>query len=342
MKKAISILLCAVMLCGMFAGCAQQKAESTAAISVPETVKEQSVEEPAVKVNLAVPDGVTALSIVKMIKEKPSLGKNAEITYEVVKSPDLMASKVISKEADIAIVPTNLASMLYSKNVPYKLAASNIWGVLYVASTEDIKEWKDLKGKEISNMGRGLTPDVTFRYLLSKNGLNPDTDTTLNYLSSAQELAQAMIGGKIKTAVLPEPVLTQVMTKNQNVRVVLDIQKEWARVNGIGSGYPQASLLISNELIEKNPKLVDSFLKEFSLSAQWVNQNPEKAGVMAEELGTGMNAKVIEKALERCNIRFVGAKEARGSIEAYLKVLMDFAPESVGGKLPDEKFYLQK
>lgn len=335
MKKVLTILLAVLLVITLAVGCASEPANSN-----PPATPDK--EEPPVKVNIAVPDGITTLSIIKMLKEKPSMGENAEVSYQVVKSPDLMASIVISKEADVVMVPTNLASMLHSKNVPYTLVSSNVWGVLYVASTEDIKGWDDLKGKQVSNMGRGLTPDVTMRYLLEKNGINPDNDITLDYLTSGQELAQAMIGGKITTAVLPEPVLTQVLMKKPEAKVVLDLQKEWAKVGGTDSSYPQASLLISNALIESNPKVVAKILEEFASSAKWVNENHETAGIWAEELETGMNAKVVEKALERSNIRFVPAQEAKPAIEAYLNVLMNFSPETVGGKLPDETFYFQK
>lgn len=328
----MSILLAA----GVLAGCGSKAQEASSV----KTEKPANQENLILKV--AVPDGVTALSMIKMIKEKPELAKGVEVNYEIVKSPDLMASKVISQEADIAVVPTNLAAMLYNKNVPYKLAASTVWGVLYLVGTADIKNWQDLKGKEIYNMGRGLTPDVTFRYLLRKNGLDPEQDVVLHYLSSGQELAQSLIAGKNTLSVLPEPVATQVLQQKQDVKVLLDLQAEWGKTSGINASYPQASLLISNQLLEKNPRVAASFLKELKLSMQWINQNPEQAGAYAEELQTGMKGKVVEKALVRSNIRYVAAQEARPALEAYLKVLMDFSPETVGGKLPDESFYLAK
>lgn len=297
---------------------------------------------PDLTVRVAVPDGVPALSIVRLLRERPSMGRNVTVSYEVVRSPELMAARVVSGEADIAIVPTNLAAVLYNRNVPYRLAAANVWGMLYVLSSENIRSWQDLRGKEIHTFGRGLTPDIVFRYLLAQNGLHPDRDVNLRYLGSGTELAQAMIAGRVKTAVLPEPAATQVMTRRQDVSAVLDLQQAWATATGLGVSYPQASLLISNAVLNGNPEFVDRFLKEVAQSAAWVNNNPQTAGVWAEELQTGMTARVVEQALPRSNIRFVGAREARGAIEAYLRVLRDFAPESIGGRLPSEAFYFQR
>lgn len=297
---------------------------------------------PALTVRVAVPDGVPALSIVRLLRERPSMGKNVTISYEVVRSPELMAARVVSGEADIAMVPTNLAAVLYNRNVPYRLVSANAWGMLYVVSSENIRSWQDLRGKEIHTFGRGLTPDLVFRYLLTQNSLNPDRDITLRYLGSGTELAQAMIAGRVKTAVLPEPAATQVMMRRQDVLPVLDLQRAWATATGLGVSYPQASLLISNAVLNGYPEFVDRFLHEVAQSASWVNSNPQAAGIWAEELQTGLTAKVVENALPRCNIRFVPAREARGAIEAYLRVLRDFSPESIGGRLPSEAFYFQR
>lgn len=297
---------------------------------------------PALTVRVAIPDGVTALSMVRLLREKPSMGKNVTINYEVVRSPELLAAKVVSGEADIALVPTNEAAIVYNRNIPYRLAATNIWGTLYVISSENIRSWQDLRGKELYTFGRGRTPDLVFRYLLAQNGLHPERDVTLKYLGSVTELAQAVLAGRVKTAVLAEPAVTQVLTRRQDFSVVLDFQQEWARATGLGVSYPQASLLISNAVINGFPEFVDRFLQEVAESAAWVNNNPQTAGLWAEGLLTGMTAGVVEQALPRCNIRYVGAREARGAIEAFLKVLRDFSPEAIGGRLPGEAFYLQR
>lgn len=296
---------------------------------------------PALRVRVAVPDGVPALSMIRLLRERPSMGRHVTISYEVVRSPELMAARIVSGEADIAIVPTNLAAVLYNRNVPYRLAAATVWGMLYVVSSEGIGSWQDLRGREIYTFGRGLTPDIVFRYLLAQHGLSADRDVTLRYMGSGMELAQAMIAGRVNTAVLPEPLATKVMMRRQEVSVAVDLQQAWAAATGLGLSYPQASLLISNVVSNSHPEFVERFLHEVARSAAWVNDNPQMAGVWAEELQTGLTARVVEHALPRCNIRFVGAIEARAAIEAFLRVLGEFSPETIGGRLPSEAFFLQ-
>lgn len=45
------------------------------------------------------------------------------------------------------------------------------------------------------------------------------------------------------------------------------------------------------------------------------------------------------KALPKCNIVYRNGEEMKKDISAYLQVLYDASPASVGGKLPDDGFY---
>lgn len=353
MKGKLKILFIMIMALMVLAGCANQNTgdlnEESEAALVEETnekteetnEKEEEIIETTV-VNVAAPNGAPTLSMIKMFKENPSLGENSEIIYESVKSPDLMASKVISGEVDIAIVPSNLAIKLYNKGVEYKYAASSVWGILYILSSEDLNGWEDLKGKEINMIGRGLTPDVVFRALLKENGLDPDKDVTLNYVNGSTELAQLFISGKSKVSIMPEPMVSKVFTQREDAKIVLDIQKEWAKVSEGNASYPQAGLIIKNELIEKHPKIVEDFLEKYEESIKWVNENPAKAGQYSEELKTGLNAKIVEKAIVRSNMMYKNSENSKEALEGYYETLFGFSPELIGGKLPDEGFYYKK
>ncbi|MTI58322.1 ABC transporter substrate-binding protein [Geosporobacter ferrireducens] len=336
MKRVISMMLIFSFAFVILSGCTSKvnNALETPAVNVKETEN--------VSIQVAAPSGAPTLSMIRMFKEIPSFGDHIEVSYESVKSPDLMASRILSGEIDVAVVPTNLAAALFNKGADYKLAASSVWGVLYVVGNEKMDGWEALRGKEIYTMGRGLTPDIVFRYLLSSNGINPDTDVTLTYMGEATELASAFIAGKSAVSVIPEPVLSNVMTKKEDTEILLDLQEEWSKLNKGDSSYPQASLIIKNEIIEKNPEFVEAFLQAYENSIQWLYGNAEKAGEYNEELQTGLTKGAVVKGLQRSNIEYRSAKAAREAIEAYLKVLFEYSPETIGGKLPDEGFYLEK
>lgn len=315
MKKIYFLALCVCIGSALFA-------------KSPETVK------------VAAPFGAPAVTLSKMATENPSLVKNVTTKYEIVGSPDLMQARVISGEADIAIVPTNLAAVLYAKKVPIQYAGSVVWGILYGVTTENLHSVEDLRGKTLTLFGRGLTPDITVREILLAAGLKPDVDVTLEYLDSSSVLAPSIIAGKTKIAIAPEPMLSMILTKKKDAKVFINFQTEWANRVGQKSSYPQASVIIRKDLIQKNPKYVKAFFKEFEKSLAWVNKNPAKAGEYATKLADGMPpAKIIAKAIPNMNIYWKNAKDARSALETYFKILEKTNPKFIGGALPKTDFY---
>lgn len=302
--------------------------------------EEKSVEE-LKELRVMAPNGTPTLSMIKLINDKYSPREGTEVTYENIASPELLVTKLTQQEADIAIVPTNLAANLYQKGVPYQLAGSSVWGILYLVSNQEVASWEDLKGKEIALIGRGLTPDATFRYLLSSNGIDPEKDVTLKYYASGSELAASYIAGQDQYSLIPQPILTKVLMKKKDSKIVLDMQKEWSKVTGLES-YPQASIIVSKALVESHPQVVEDFLQAYDEAVDWENENPQEAGTYYENLNIGLNAALINKAMPGCNLDFVATKEAKEALEAYFKVLFEFNPKLLGGKLPDEGLYYEK
>ncbi|WFD08895.1 ABC transporter substrate-binding protein [Tepidibacter hydrothermalis] len=329
MRKILSLIVSIIMILVLTVGCTN-------------TNEEVKKESKSLDIKVATPAGTPTLSMIKMFKENPSIGDNISVSYESVKATDILTSKILSKEADIFIVPTNLAANLYNKDSGYKIAASTVWGTFYLVGNEEISNWEDLKGKEIDMIGRGLTPDAIFRYLLTKNNIDPDKDVKLNYFGGASELATNFISGKSNLSLMPEPMLTKVLTKRHNSKVVIDLQEEWQIATKLDSSYPQASIIVSEELIKKNPDAVKTFLSEYEKSINWMNENPSEAGKYYEELDMGINKVIIEKSIKRCNIKYVSANDAKEAIDKYLNVLFEYNPKLVGGKLVDEDCYFTK
>jgi len=337
-KKLILILLTIAAIAISSAGCSNNKRGNS---DKAETTRD-AMQKQEISLKVVVPSGVPAMSMIKMIYEKPEITDYTTVEYEIIEATDVLNSRLLAGEADIAVVPTNFAAQIYNKGIKYELAVPSVWGIFYMVGTEEFSGWESLKGKEIYTIGRGLTPDITTRFILKKHGIDPDNDVTLTYLSGATELAPNFISGKSKLSIMPEPMLSTVLSKKQDAVIIVDFQKEWAEATGLGDSYPQASLVVKKELADNHPEVVESFINEYKKSIEWLYTDPQKAGQYAEELKTGIAADIVPAALPRMNIKFVSSDEGRQAVEAYLQVLLDSSPEMIGGKLPDESFYYKK
>lgn len=304
--------------------------------------KPETVLKDAITINFAYQDGTPALTAAKLAVENPIIDENITIQYQMEKSPDLLVAKVLKEEADIAIVPSNLAAQAYNKGLPYKIIGTAGWGSFYLTSIEDINSFEELKGKEIYTFGKGLTPDLVLQYILSNNGIDIEKDVKIIYLNAASEVGPAFISGKSNLALLAEPLLTTVMIKKDNAKVIFDLNQEWAKVANTEKGYPQASLIIKEELLENNMEFVKNFIKEYEESRKWASDNPTELGEYAEELQISINKETIEKGIIWTNIESFHIKDTVEEYEKYFQAILDFAPDFIGGKMPNEEIYFER
>ncbi|MSU01529.1 ABC transporter substrate-binding protein [Tissierella pigra] len=326
MKRYFRLLVILVIITSLTIGC----------------TKDTNINKELKTISFAYQDGTPALTAAKLALENETLDEYIGIDYEMVKSPDLLVSKILKEEADIAIVPSNLAAQAFNKGLSYEVVGTSVWGSLYLTSTEDINNIEELKGKEIYSFGKGLTPDLVFTYILNKNGIDPVKDVNISYLNAASEVGPIFLSGKSNLAILAEPLLTTVMMKKEDAKIVFDLNKEWERATGAQNGFPQASLVIKRDLIEINPEFVESFISTYEESRKWAGENKEKLAEYAEKLEISVNKETIEKGILWNNIEIFGIEDCKEEYKIYYNAILDFAPDFIGGKIPDEKLYFEK
>ena len=287
-------------------------------------------------INVAALNGPTGMGMVKMMKDEE--GKN-NYTFTLAGSPDLIAPKLIKGEFDIACVPANLASVLYNRtkgNV--EVLAINTLGVLYIVERNDtIHSIADLQGRELHSAGMGATPEYALRYLLKMNGLDADTDVSIVWDSEHSECLLALINNPRAVAMLPQPFVTVAQGKKDDVRIALDLTKEWEAL-GTDSAMLTGVIVARREFVNNNPEALAAFMEAYAQSVEYVNANNAEAAQLIEEYGI-VTADVAEKALPYCNIVCIGGEEMKTMLGGYLAVLFEQDADAVGGSLPNEDFY---
>lgn len=290
------------------------------------------------EISFVAPSGVPATAISKMIKENIQIDDKYNINYSIENTSDTLATAVMKGEPDIAIVPSNLAAQAYNKGLGYKLVGTTGLGALYLVSTEGDIALNELSGKEVYNIGSGLTPDIVFKALLKEYGIN---DVTLSYVGGATELAPAILGGKAKYAVVPEPALTTILNKNPNIKVVASLNDLWKEKFNSESGFPQASLIVKETLINEDKDFVNKLIKEVYNSINWVNKNSKEAANYSIENGSQVDEAIIEKSIPNSSIIFIEAKDNKADYIDYFKVLEKENSKSIGEKVPDEELFYE-
>lgn len=320
-----------------------QSAEVTVeatATPIVESTKEPTIEK--MEVNVAALKGPTAMGLVQMmdLSEQGLTANDYKLT--VAGTADEITAGIIKGDYPIAAVPCNLAAVLYAKSKGgIKVAGINTLSVLYIVETgESVKSVEDLRGKTIYSTGKGTTPEYTLNYILKANGIDPMKDVTIEFKSEATEVAAILSESEDAIAMLPQPYVTTVMMNNDKVKIALDVAKEWEAISENGSSVVTGVVVVNAAFAEEHKDVVDAFLNEYKESVAYANENIEDASVLIEKYDI-IKKGVAMKAIPNCNIVLIQGDEMKTKINGYLEALYDQAPASVGGSMPDEKFYYE-
>lgn len=287
-------------------------------------------------------NGPTGIAMAKMIDDS-YLGENAKVSYDMEANAQLLPAKLLKKELDIALVPTNMASILYNKSKgEVVLISTDIWGLLSVVSTDpSIRTWEDLKDKQIDIFGQGATPEIAFKALVEDHKMNPKKDMTYKMAyDTPGTLVAAMAANKTKdgVAVLAEPFTSMLIAKNKNAKIIFDVQSEWKKSFGVG--FPMSSIVVRKDFLNAHPELVQAFLREFAVNLNYANANPSEIGKLVAKMPElTFEADVVTASIPRSDFRYESAADAKSAVAKYLKVLYDYDPQTIGGKMPADDFY---
>ena len=325
MKKLVALLLAGMMLMSMAVGCAQGGQTSKAAVNVTAIA------------------GPTGVGLVHLMDADAKGEAKCEYTFNLVSDPTEAVAAITKGTADIAAVPTNLASTLYKKtNGNVQVLAVNTLGVLYMMTNgAEVKSVADLKGKTIYSSGQGANPEYILKYVLEKNNI---TDATIKFVDDNDALVAALATGQAQIAMVPEPKVTACMTQMKAAgktpaAVALNMTEEWGKVAGDESTLMMGCVIARKEFVEKNPEAVKAFLQEYEASITAVKADVDAAAALCETYQVISKAAIAKQAIPRCNLTFVKGAEMKTQLAGYLKVLFGYNPAAIGGVMPDDGFY---
>lgn len=281
--------------------------------------------------------GPTSMGLLHFMQEEET-DDDPEFTFSMVTAADELTASFTSGDVDFALIPANMASVLYNKtNGNVQVIDINTLGVLYLVTADtSIASVADLKGKTVYSTGKGQTPEYVLNYLLDANGITAD-DVTVEYKSEATEVVSVLAQDETAIGVLPQPFATVACQQNEALQMVSDLTKEWDKT---GNGTLVTGVtVVKKDFAEANPDIIDDFLDEHEDSAEFANEHIEETAELVASYGIIEKAPVAAKALPKCNITYMDEEEMKTALSGYLQVLYDQNPESVGGALPSDDFY---
>lgn len=234
-----------------------------------------------------------------------SLGDDVNVKWTAFNAGPAEVEALFSGDIDIGYigpVPAISANVKSKGDVVIISSATKGGAVLVKRKGSDINSVADLDGKVVAIPQIGNTQHLCLLKLLADNGLKPDTSGGTVKVSAVAnaDVANTMERGDIDAALVPEPWGATLLAND--AEMVLDYNEIFE--NG---EYDVAVVVVRKEFMEKNPEIVDEFLKQHETATKKINDDKENSlktinNELKEATGKSLGDDIISEAFERIGV----------------------------------------
>ena len=138
--------------------------------------------------------------------------------------------------------------------------------------TNEIKSVKDLANKKVGVSAPGSSTDFFLKYILHKNGVDPNSVGVIGVGLGATAIA-AMEQGRIDAAIMLDPAVTVLSGKYKDLRILSDTRSEKDTLSVFGGQYPGGALYTKHEWIAAHPKEVQAMTNAILATLKWIHSH---------------------------------------------------------------------
>ena len=209
---------------------------------------------------------------------------------------DAVMTSVLANQCDIGFAGPEASIYVYNEGKEdhtqvFAQMTKKDGSFLIARNPTDNFSWQDLKGKTVIPGRKGGVPYMTLEYVLKKNGINPETDVTLDDSIKFDLMAGAFTAGNADYVTLFEP--TASLTEQEGKGYVV------ASVGEAAGEIPYTAYFAKKSYIEKNKELIQNFTNAIYEGEQWVKNHTSKE--IAESIQSffpGTDIELLETAVQ--------------------------------------------
>ena len=267
--------------------------------------------------------------------------KEAGIDVELIdfKGGSTALTAVLGGSADVVSGFYDHTVELAAKNKPMQsiVIYDKLPGLVLMVSpaeTAKIKTVADLVGKHVGVSAPGSSTDFYLKYLLRKNGIDPNKVPVVGIGNGATSVA-AMEQDQVQAAVMVEPAVTQMTARHADLRILSDTRTTKDTIAVFGGEYPAGSLYALTSWVKAHQAESTKLAEAVVHTLQWIHGHSaeEIMAKMPKEF-TASDPKLYLTALKNMIPTFstTGLMDPKGA-EAVLAVFSEFVPEIKSAKV---------
>lgn len=264
-KKAISVLLAAVLIVSLLSACSTKETYHSK--------DDSSVEMTEVTLNEVAHSIFYAPQYVA-IEEGYFADEGIDLNLVTGFGADKVMTAVLSGEADIGFMGSESSIYTYQEganDVIVNFAQLTQRAGNFLVAREEMPNftWDDLKGKDVLGGRKGGMPEMVFEYILKQNGIDPSKDLDINQSIDFGSTAAAFSGGQGDFTIEFEPGATTLELEDAGY-VVASL--------GVDSGYvPYTAYSAKSSFMKENPEIIQKFTNALQKGMDYVKEHtPEE------------------------------------------------------------------
>ncbi|RDV05045.1 ABC transporter substrate-binding protein [Undibacter mobilis] len=154
--------------------------------------------------------------------------------------------------------------------------------------TATIKSIKDLAGKKVGVSAPGSSTDFFLKYMLSKNGVDPNSIGVIGVGLGATAIA-SMEQGEIEAAIMLDPAITVLAGRHKDLKILSDTRTAHDTLQVFGGEYPGGALYTKADWIKSHEKEVQAMTNAIIATLKWIHSHSP------EEIAEKMPAELVGK-----------------------------------------------
>ena len=199
--------------------------------------------------------------------------KGMEIELSTGQGADAVMTAVLSNQCDIGFAGPEASIYVYNEGKEdhtqvFAQMTKRDGSFLVSRTPTDNFSWQDLEGKTIIPGRKGGVPYMTLEYVIKKNGLNPQTDMTLDDSIKFDLMAGAFAGGNADYVTLFEPTASLTEAEGKGY-IVASVGEESGEI-------PYTAYFAKKSYIQNNEDIIQGFTDAIYKGQQWVKEHSAK------------------------------------------------------------------
>jgi NitT/TauT family transport system substrate-binding protein len=206
-----------------------------------------------------------------------------------------------------------------------------------------INSIKDLAGKKVGVSAPGSSTDFFLKYLLSKNGVDPNSVGVIGIGLSATAVA-AMEQGSVEAAIMLDPSVTLLQGKNKDLKILSDTRTQKDTLAVFGGEYPGGALYTKSGWIAAHPTETQALTNAIVATLKWIHSHtPEEIMAKMPDNLVGPDKALYLAALKNTIPMYstTGRMDPKGAA-AVLAVFSQSVPEIAKANIDLSKTYTNK